>query len=242
MPKQKLSKAERSAIAREAQKKRWAKVRVEKETPPHVTKEWTENYDPVCVPECPACEANGENAVAPGLSGEPINQEPYRPEPSSAPISVNGVAETINAASIPQIKPMGEPLDAPAMQQKHPRQKRKPMPKEFGKAHGYAEKRLAEAIKERAECMGKLAMLEAEIPSLVQIINALGGKAVVPVGPISNNYPVPAYVQPQAVQQAIRTPQLPSMPGAHGGAVDFGQQQGGEDQFLDPDKPGEVWH
>ena len=48
------------------------------------------------------------------------------------------------------------------------------MVKEFGKAHSYAEKRLAEAIKERAEAMGKVAMLNAEIPSLVQIIRALG--------------------------------------------------------------------
>ena len=48
------------------------------------------------------------------------------------------------------------------------------MVKEFGKAHSYAEKRLAEALKERAEAMGKVAMLNAEIPSLVQIIRALG--------------------------------------------------------------------
>jgi hypothetical protein len=49
----------------------------------------------------------------------------------------------------------------------------RPAPKEFRGAHSYAEKRLAEAIKERAQAMHKLSMLEAEIPSLVQIIRAL---------------------------------------------------------------------
>jgi hypothetical protein len=50
---------------------------------------------------------------------------------------------------------------------------RRPAPKEFRGAHAYAEKRLAQAIQERAQAMHKLAMLEAEIPSLVGIINAL---------------------------------------------------------------------
>ena len=51
-----------------------------------------------------------------------------------------------------------------------------PAPKTFRDAHSYAEKRLAAALKERAQAMNKLAMLNAEIPSLIQIINALKGQ------------------------------------------------------------------
>ena len=78
------------------------------------------------------------------------------------------------------------------------------MVKEFGKAHSYAEKRLAEALKERAEAMGKVAMLNAEIPSLVQIIKALGMTPnmsgfqdfTAPI-PNMNPYQQPPYQQPQ---------------------------------------------
>lgn len=83
------------------------------------------------------------------------------------------------------------------------------MVKEFGKAHSYAEKRLAEAIKERAEAMGKVAMLNAEIPSLVQIIRALG------MTPNMNGFQdstasipntMPTYQQPQYQPQAEQIP------------------------------------
>ena len=72
--------------------------------------------------------------------------------------------------------PIPTPVHPPAAAEppKPIQKRRKPMVKEFGKAHSYAEKRLAEALKERAEAMGKVAMLNAEIPSLVQIIRALG--------------------------------------------------------------------
>ena len=84
--------------------------------------------------------------------------------------------------------------------------RRKPMVKEFGKAHSYAEKRLAEALKERAEAMGKVAMLNAEIPSLVQIIKALGMTPnmsgfqdfTAPI-PNMNPYQIPPYQQPQTI-------------------------------------------
>ena len=79
--------------------------------------------------------------------------------------------------------------------------RRKPMVKEFGKAHSYAEKRLAEAIKERAEFMAKVAMLNAEIPSLVQIIKALGATPnLTGMQDYSAQMPMipnPAYQQPQ---------------------------------------------
>jgi hypothetical protein len=54
------------------------------------------------------------------------------------------------------------------------------MPKAFKGASSYAEKRLAEALKERAEYMGRVAALNAEIPSLVQVIKALGTSTIPP--------------------------------------------------------------
>jgi hypothetical protein len=53
------------------------------------------------------------------------------------------------------------------------------MPKAFKGASSYAEKRLAEAIKQRAEYMGRVAALNAEIPSLVSVIRALGGNPMI---------------------------------------------------------------
>ena len=61
------------------------------------------------------------------------------------------------------------------------KQKRYTGPKEFSVALKAAENRLAKAIVERAQASGQLAMLQAEIPSLIQIINALKGQQNVPV-------------------------------------------------------------
>lgn len=269
MSKQKLSKSERSAIAKEAQKKRWAKQRAEKETPPHVTKEWTENYDPVCVPECPACEANNDNAVAPGLSGEPINQETFvtklivhpsitgeiiLPKPGEyalkpEDISEDGwyksvrVLETTSEESRQEVvgTPSPSPVATPPVEpvQKRPRAKRKPMPKPFGDAHSYAERRLAEAIKERAECLNKLAVLNAEIPSLTQIIKALKSTEV-SIDPVAMSQMAvqvpqtldPARYTPNGAGAQIQTPQIPQTMGARGGAMDFEAPQEDENQFL----------
>jgi hypothetical protein len=96
--------------------------------------------------------------------------------------------------------------------------RRKPMVKEFGKAHSYAEKRLAEALKERAEAMGKVAMLNAEIPSLVQIIKALGMTPntngfqdfTAPI-PNMNPYQIPPYQQPQTIPSQDINPIDPAL-------------------------------
>ena len=92
------------------------------------------------------------------------------------------------------------------------------MVKEFGKAHSYAEKRLAEALKERAEAMGKVAMLNAEIPSLVQIIKALGMTPnmngfqdfTAPI-PNMNPYQQPQYQQPQPFPSQEANPIDPAL-------------------------------
>lgn len=85
----------------------------------------------------------------------------------------DAAAASAEAAPPPQPAPVApEPPPAPVTRR---RQTARPMPKAFKGASSYAEKRLAEAIKERAEYMGRVAALNAEIPSLVSVIRALGG-------------------------------------------------------------------
>ena len=103
-------------------------------------------------------------------------------------------------------------------------------------------KRLADAIKERAEAMGKVNMLNAEIPSLVQIIKAL--KTTESPIPSFNNpqayqtLPMPIAVginpNPQAGNVIQQAEAIPPAPIANGGAVDFdsSQQDMPEDAFL----------
>lgn len=105
--------------------------------------------------------------------------------------------------------------------EKRPRARRRPMPKAFAGAHGYAEKRLAEAIRERAECMHKLAMLNAEIPSLVQIIKALG------------NSQIPAEAMQVNIPDIQDSPAAGFGPVAQGGAIGFDAPDERDDQFLE---------
>lgn len=203
----KLSKEQRSKIAKDAASARWAKkkgtgadVQVVGDVTPvnlYSDKEYTSKS--VIVDEIPAAPpAPVEQAIPPSIPNAP------KPEKRST--------------------------------------KRKArLPKEFGAAHSYAEKRLADAIKERAEAMGRVAALNAEIPSLVQIIKALK----------STEPPVPSFPNPQAYQTVpmpiasgidpslqagniITQANIPPTPLAHGGAVDFegAQQELPEDAFL----------
>ena len=120
------------------------------------------------------------------------------------------------AAPVPQPTPIYIP--PPPEPPKPIQKRRKPMVKEFGKAHSYAEKRLAEALKERAEAMGKVAMLNAEIPSLVQIIKALGMTPntngfqdfTAPI-PNMNPYQIPPYQQPQTIPSQDINPIDPAL-------------------------------
>jgi hypothetical protein len=110
----------------------------------------------------------------------------------------------------PQAEPLTTPV-APAPQPAPPpikKRQTKPMPKAFKGASSYAEKRLAEALKERAESMNKVAMLNAEIPSLVQIIRALGMTPNMngfqdfsaPIPNMMPSYQPPQYLPPQIDQ------------------------------------------
>jgi hypothetical protein len=81
-------------------------------------------------------------------------------------------AEKTDTPPVDQAGAVAAPEPVAVVPAKKPR---RTVPKEFGKAHNYAEKRLAMALKERAEAMQRVAMLNVEIPSLVQVIRALGG-------------------------------------------------------------------
>ena len=163
-------------------------------------------------------------------------------------------ASTIIDAEYPEVDEVPEASPAPVAQaivpvipnapkpDKRTTKRRARLPKEFGAAHSYAEKRLADAIKERAEAMGKVNMLNAEIPSLVQIIKAL--KTTESPIPSFNNpqayqtLPMPIAVginpNPQAGNVIQQAEAIPPAPIANGGAVDFdsSQQDMPEDAFL----------
>lgn len=182
----KLTKEQRSAIAVMAAKKRWGKPKEEKIFSDSQDAERTQAFSKQLI------ELKSTTVTIPS-------------PPEFAPSIVTTLPPSQSQPLI-YIPPPPEPP-------KPPKIRRKPMVKEFGKAHSYAEKRLSEAIKERAEAMGKVAMLNAEIPSLVQIIRALG------MTPNMNGFQdftaqipntMPAYQQPQYQPQAEQIPAAPN--------------------------------
>lgn len=125
------------------------------------------------------------------------------------------------------------------------KQKRYTGPKEFSVALKAAESRLAKAVVERAEYSGKLAAVQAEIPSLLQIIAALKGQQNIPVvnyDPYTNasfQTPMPQqYAAPQnplaAIQAAMATPPVSR---ASGGAMQFSPEMVGSLEGPDDDDP-----
>lgn len=121
-----------------------------------------------------------------------------------------------------------------------PRRPRKPrMVRELGVANSYAQKRLAEAIKERAIAMNKVGMLNAEIPSLVAIIKALGNTPdLAGMQDFTAQIPGVPYVPPSMTQggidPAMLAPALPAVPLARGGGLGVIPEANvvDEDQFL----------
>ena len=172
---EKLSKEQRSAIAKDAAKRRWSKIKKQPkiDTAPPVN----------IVPD----EVNySELSSAPTIA--PIPEPPEEVGPKHCPACFAGqsleegthILATIehplqalnHFPSVVELPKQPEPL----IPLQTPRKRQaKPIPKAFKGASSYAEKRLAEALKERAEYMGRVAALNAEIPSLVSVIRALGG-------------------------------------------------------------------
>jgi hypothetical protein len=201
--KEKLSPERRKEIAKEAAKKRWAK----KDNPQPV--------DGALYEDGIHAENMGlEPTVYPTYGGIERDSMPIVEKNINPPsVPFQAVPVTINPAVLSPT-----PIQHAPEPPKPPKTRRKPMVKEFGKAHSYAEKRLAEAIKERAEAMGKVAMLNAEIPSLVQIIRALGMtpnmngfQDFTASIPNMNPYQQPQYQQPQVAPVQDNNPIDPAL-------------------------------
>lgn len=250
--KQKLSPAERSQIAKD----RWAKIREAKiiqhapvPLPPSLDAYVEKSIDAMSPAQLASFNEKSEaimesvpsvlqaDAIATGLSGTPINQDPFHPISSLETIPYVAPVET----PAPQLAPV-----AP----KKP--KRYTGPKEFSVALKAAENRLAKAIVERAQAAGSLAALNAEIPSLLGIINALKGSGnYVPHAPAPNfiandfqgNYfpnalsggPNPAPVDPMdAIRAAMAAPPVSR---AIGNAVQLSPDVVGTLEGPDDDNP-----
>jgi hypothetical protein len=216
----KLTKEERSAIAREASKARWEAVRRKSAEPAAVSEAApidlpAPSLDPIPQgPEekhCPAC-----------LAGESLEEGEGTHILATVehPIQLPAAFQDADASVV-----VAEP---PAAPQKPSKRQTKPMPKELKTASSYAEKRLPQAIKEKADLLVEVARREAEIQELTRVIQALGGQA--PVGIPSNgsgqSYPNPAhqpqlppmypeYAQPQPVLPVV-TPPKPMRAGGAG--------------------------
>lgn len=233
--KQKLSPAERSQVAKD----RWAKRRADKAMEEVVVTvntilEQDAAKDTPAPPQPPEQPPVTPESIAPGLVGEPISVEPFRPAPSISSVPYNGLTDAINHGPQPMVDIVtSTPQPAPVAPKKV---KRYTGPKEFSVALKAAESRLAKAIVERAQAAGQLAALQAEIPSLLQIIAALKGPQNTPIAPYgwegpTYSTPSPApqfqpYVDPMAAIAGAAA--APPVSRASGGAMQFGPEVFGE--------------
>ncbi len=164
-------------------------------------KRWSKTKDdPIAVGKS---YINSKTEEKPELHPIVINENPnpipvpfiYKEEPRTTPVT------TI------------EPL--PAIQQAQRKPRPRPVPKAFKGASSYADKRLSEAIKERAEYMGRVAALNAEIPSLVQIIRALGSSTI--PAEAMQSYPMQTFNTPM---QEFTNPAMINQPYQPAPAID----------------------
>ena len=206
--KKKLSPAERSQIAKD----RWANRRAggAPKDKPDPVKEWVD-------------EAVKDGLLAPAPVGSLISDAVKNAPEGADRIDVYSEQGSVIATHEIKSEPMTimyetpvevtpvVPVPAPQLAPATPKkQKRYTGPKEFSVALKAAENRLAKAIVERAQAAGQLAALQAEIPSLLGIINALKG---------SGNYapPVPydlsgGVPNAQAFQTPLQQPQFQNGP------------------------------
>ena len=189
----KLSKEKRSAIAKDAAKKRWGKKKEVTEKTNTSSNGIAETFNDAPIPmpppttpespkefHCPSCI--GGNPLEHGLHIAGTIEHPFTPVPAQI---VDSPPVFVEAAPAPIQKPV----------KRQPR----PMPKEFKTASSYAERRLPLAIKEKSEHVGAVAKLDAEINDLVRVIKALGGT-------------VDAQAQQPMYQQQTYYPSTPQMP------------------------------
>ena len=202
--KEKLSPERRSEIAKEAAKKRWEKkVETSPNAEPFADLPVQESHPIPSEPQeyhCPACTM-GQSLE----KGEGTHILATVEHPVTLPAESQDTEATVSVPTLPV---------APT---KPPKRQAKPMPKEFKTASSYAEKRLLQAVKEKADHVGEIEKhtnairkLDTEIGELVPIIRALGGKVDAQAGP-QLSYPTPSYAPPHPVMPDDPYPNLPAI-------------------------------
>jgi hypothetical protein len=191
----KLSKEQRSKIASEAARARWAKKRGQVEIgccsdgtatygdPPAGKSDSPSASEETGPKHCPACLA-GQSLE----EGEGTHVLATVEHPVALPVAFSD-----------------EPTPtAPAPPRKAPKRPTKVIPKEFKSASSYAERRLPKAIQEKADLIVELAKREAEIQELVRVLQAFGGQIPVGIPPVRTPY------QPQLPPQYPEYQQAPA--------------------------------
>jgi len=223
--KPKLTKEERSAVA----KARWAKRRA------------NDAMEEVVVTINTMLE-QGASKESPTVPQPPAEQPPAVPE------SVTNTPDPVmQAAGMRiQVEPDGgktlaaAPQPAPVAPKK---QKRIPVPKEFLTALKTADTLLAKAIEEYEDCQRRITYLSGSIPRLQRTVLALRNEsnpdAPIPLPNAFNyNAPVPQfqpYVDPLEALNAAQP--TPPMSRASGGAVQFSPEMVGVLEGPDDDDP-----
>ena len=200
----KLTKEQRSNIAKQAAAKRWAKPKEE---------------NPLVNPEI----TDAVNHIAKGLKRSIVdilhenglhtdNEILVAKPPSNAPLLISGPTMAVPFIYKEEPKPTSPEPPKP------PKSRRKPMVKEFGKAYSRAEKLLEEALKKRSEAVKIIIACNEDIPMYVNVIKSLGGTVdpqamrSVDIRSLNGNGAIPnmTYQQPQYQPQAEQITAAPN--------------------------------
>ena len=217
----KLSKEERSRIAREAASRRWSKKKNIVDPPENVglnagiPAEIT-SLEPTTYATYGGIERGSIPMNAPNITPPLAKDEP--PQELHCSGCANGDGNHFAGTVEHPFNPVTQIVDTPPVlveptpppvQQKPVKRTPKPMPKEFKSASSYAEKRLPIAIKEKSEHVGAVAKLDAEINDLVRVIKALGGH----VDPQAYSQPQYPMASPYQAQTNVGYPYPTGQPG-----------------------------
>ena len=228
---EKLTKEQRSSIAKGAAQKRWAKKKItpeeEQSLPePKVVSGFTISNNGHVVDVEVNLEPFGESTVDAGPKHCPACMMGQSLEEGEGTHVLATVEHPVMLPSAFEDSDSSVSIAAsPVSPIKPPKRQTKPMPKELKTASSYSEKRLPQAIKEKADLLVEVARREAEIQELTRVIQALGGH--IPIGvPVVSQYQNPPYqppslppLYPEYQQPSPVTPQVtPVKPMKAGGA------------------------
>lgn len=195
----KLTKEQRSAIAKQAAAKRWATPKIYMEEP---------RFIPAVSPR-PEGWDFGARVEAPASTTIELGPTTIETFHEQLPPPIIVTIPTPQPAPIPYIPPPAAP-EPP----KPSKSRRKPIVKEFSKAYSRAEKLLEEALKKRSDAVKVIIACNEDIPMYVNVINSLGGTVdpqamkTVDIRSLNGNgttpnampaYQMPAYQSPQSV-------------------------------------------